>query len=102
MMTGQHHAVTHEDLADELTEGRGRIHALETGVEAINEKLTCISEKLSILPDMQKEIAATKEIVEAFGAVKTMGKFVKWIGGIATALVALWIVMKAVAKAVIL
>lgn len=87
--------VSHEDINDRLSHGEARF-------TTIDAKLTEITRLLEPLPEMQKDIAATKEIVEAWGAVKSVGKFVKWIGGIATAILAAWVILKAGVKALVL
>lgn len=65
---------------------------------SIEKKLESIVEALEPLPQMQKDIAATKELVEAWNAVKTGGKFVTWLGAIAAALAALWVVASGLLK----
>ncbi len=44
--------------------------------------------------DMRKEVAATKELVEAWTTVKTMGRFIKWFSGLLTGAAAIWLLMK--------
>ena len=53
-----------------------------------------ISESLSVLPAMQEDISSTKEIVEAWGAVKVAGKFLKWISGIVMAVAVIFLAGK--------
>ncbi|MBC2668763.1 hypothetical protein ACFOON_15150 [Novosphingobium piscinae] len=55
----------------------------------IKKALDEIAEAVKPIPQMQADIAATKEIVEAWGAIKTFGKFIKWFGGIIVALTAI-------------
>lgn len=47
------------------------------------------------LVQVEKDVQSTKDIVEAWGAVKTAGKFAKWLGSIATGLVAAYLLLKA-------
>lgn len=47
------------------------------------------------LVQVEKDVAETKDLVEAWGAVKTAGKFIKWLGSIATGLVAFYLLAKA-------
>jgi len=79
--------VTHEDIDRRLTKGGERF-------EAIEASLTEIRDLLKPLPQMQADIAATKEIVEAWGAVKTVGKFVKWFAGVIAAMTAIIVAAK--------
>ncbi len=59
-----------------------------------------IREMLKPLPEMQADIAKTREIVEAWAAVKTMGKFLKWFSGLLAALVAIFAAFKVAVGAV--
>jgi hypothetical protein len=47
------------------------------------------------LVQVKGDVSETKEIVEAWGAVKTAGKFIKWLGSIATGAVAFYLLAKA-------
>lgn len=86
--------MTDDDIAARLAEG-GRQFA------AINERLDAIVRSLEPLPDMQEDLAkakadsaTVKEIVEAWNAVKTGGKFVRWIAPIAVSIGAAWAALK--------
>jgi hypothetical protein len=85
---------THADLAAQLAEG-GRRFAM------IEKRLTEIADKLEPLPQMQADIAATKDIVEAWSAFKTFGKFIKWLSGLVVACGALWAAIKFMAMGAI-
>lgn len=82
---------SHEDLAEQLNRGSEKFVMIE-------ERLSEISTKLECLPQMQKDISATKEIVEAWGAIKTFGKFFKWVGGVVAGLLAFILIAKASVK----
>lgn len=43
---------------------------------------------------LRSTVAETKDIVEAWGAVKTMGKFIKWLGALVAAVTAVAIGVK--------
>jgi hypothetical protein len=93
--------VSHEDI-----DARVRMVevALDRGVtrfDTLDGKIDAIALALEPLPRMQADIAATKEIVEAYTAVKNAGKFIKWFSGIAVALAALWAVFRAGVKALV-
>lgn len=66
--------------------------SIERKLESIVEALEPMPQMRSDITQMQKDVAATKELVEAWNAVKTGGKFVTWLGAIAAALAALWVV----------
>ncbi len=78
---------THESLAK-------HIDASGLHFEQIDTTLHEIRELLKPLPEIQADIAKTREIVEAWGAVKTMGKFLKWFSGLLAALVAIFAAFK--------
>lgn len=79
--------ITHEDLNDRLGRGEARFTVIEG-------KLDAIASALDTLPDMARKIDETRDIVEAWHAVKTGGKFLKWLGGIAVAIAAIWAILK--------
>jgi hypothetical protein len=68
-------AVTHEDIDMRLANGEHRFSKLEDGIE----KLLLAVEPI---PRMADQISETRELVDAWQAVKTGGKFIKWAGGI--------------------
>lgn len=83
-----------EEIAERLAEGSRQF-------AAIDERLSAIARALEPLPGMQADLAAAKqdsatvkEIVEAWNAVKTGGKFVKWIAPIAGAVAGGWAAVK--------
>ncbi len=87
--------VTREDIDHRLEKGENRF-------STIDNKLSEIADLLKPLPRMQEDIAATKELVEAWATVKNAGRFIKWTGTIAGAIVAIWLLLKAGVKALVL
>jgi hypothetical protein len=85
---GEGERVTHEDIRQDLVNGGKRFEALEKGQADI----------LALLKPMQQDIAATKDIVEAWAVAKGVGNFIKWASGIAAGLLAIWALAKALAK----
>lgn len=83
--------LTHEEMVKHVD---GRFQADSERFTAIESALLEIRDALKPLPDMQKDITSTKEIVEAWAAVKTMGKFLKWFGTCMAGLSAIWIAIK--------
>lgn len=107
--SGPHHdPISHADIWERLDKGESRFDEIETQIAALVEGqseamiqrqtnaavLQDISVALSVLPEMKDDIASTKEIVEAWGAVKIMGKFVKWSSGIIAAIVVIVVAVK--------
>lgn len=96
---------SHADLAAQLhTETQRfteRLTREEERLSAIQDKLDQLIEAVSLIPEIQSDLAAvkedaakTKEIVEAWAAVKTMGKFLKWASGIIAAVTAIGVAIK--------
>ena len=56
--------------------------------DAIKAELSRIAKQLEPLPQMQRDVAETREIVEAWSAMKQFARLVKWIGIISGAIVA--------------
>jgi len=83
--------ITHEQLAERLDRGDRRFQAIE-------KKLACLDERTAGLPQMQADVAATRELVEALSAVKTVARFIKWSASLVAALAALWAIVRASAK----
>lgn len=83
--------ITHEQLAERLDRGDRRFQAIETKLASLEEQTGC-------LPQMQADVAATRELVEALSAVKTVARFIKWSASLAAALAALWAIVRASAK----
>lgn len=68
-----------------------RLERGEARFRMIDKKLDTL---IASVEALQKDVAETKEIVEAWSAVKTIGKFVKWAGGILAACVAIGVAVK--------
>ena len=83
---------------ERLAQGSERFMSIETKLESIVEALEPLPEMKANITQMQQDIAATKELVEAWNAVKTGGKFVTWLGAITAALAAIWVVVSGVLK----
>jgi hypothetical protein len=93
---------SHRDIQDRLESGNARFKAIEDQLFNLVEQQKMIVKQLECLPELQKDIAATKEIVEVWNKGKstaqafvTIGKFIKWIAGILTAVAAIFLVVKA-------
>lgn len=89
---------SHADIMDQLSKGSERFSRLET-------LLATVIEKVELIPQMQADIAAakaditeTRELVEAWTAIKTAGKFVKWAGGVIGALLLMLGALRAVTR----
>lgn len=88
---------SHSDISDKIDADAERVSArLARGEERfahIEEKLDRLLAAVSSIPEIQADLAEvkgdtakTKEIVEAWAAVKNVGRFMKWTAGIVTAI----------------
>lgn len=78
---------THADILRRLDAGNQRFAEMEDTLKSISASLAC-------LPAMESEIAKTREIVEAWGVVKGVGKGIKWFAGIVLAVTAIIVSIK--------
>lgn len=62
-----------------------------TAMATMTDELREVKTEVSTL---RSTVAETKDIVEAWGAVKTMGKFIKWLGALVAAVTAVAIGVK--------
>lgn len=67
-------------------------------MDSFDQKMTLILEKLGTMEasitQVEHDVSKTKEIVEAWSAVKTVGKFVKWVASLGTGVVAIYMLLK--------
>lgn len=73
---------THKDINDRLRRGEMRF-------SHIDDKLDLLLAAVSPIPQMQADIAKTKELVEFADTVAHGAKYLKWLAGVAAALLAL-------------
>lgn len=85
---------SHADIMRQLQNGAERFTKLETLLSTVIEKVEPIPQMQADIAEAKKDIAATKEIVEAWSAVKTVGKFLKWASGIIAAVTAIGVAIK--------
>lgn len=83
-----------QQLTERLTRGDERFAAIEDKLDRLIEAVSSIPAIQADLAAVKKDAAETKEIVEAWSAVKTMGKFLKWASGIVAALAAIGAAIK--------
>ncbi len=83
-----------EEVAARVVRGDERFRTIEGKLDRLLDAVECIPDMQSDLADVKKDAAATKEIVEAWAAVKTMGKFLKWSAGIIGAVSAIIVALK--------
>ena len=79
--------IGHEQIMARIEAGDLRFASIERG-------LARVLEAVEPLPEMKRSVDATKEIVEAWDAVKTGGKFVRWASGILAGIGLIYVVVK--------
>lgn len=72
-----------------------RLHRGEARFAQIEKQLEMIISCTEGLPAMQQDVAATREIVEAWTTAKNIGRFLKWFGPVAAAAAAVLLWTKA-------
>ena len=83
-----------ERVAARLARGEERFKAIEEKLDRLLDAVSSIPEIQADLAEVKGDTAKTKEIVEAWAAVKTMGKFLKWSAGIIAAMSAIIVALK--------
>lgn len=86
--------MTNDDIRERFEQG-------SKNFEEIREQLNKVLEALEPLPQMKLDIAVAKkdaetvkDLVEAWNAVKTGGKFIKWVAPIVGGLIGGWAALK--------
>lgn len=88
--------VTHEDIQVQLEAGRDRFSKVEALLSEVVAGQKRLGEKFEPIAN---DITEIKDMVGAWKAIAAAGKFAKWMGGIASGLVAAWVIFKVAAKA---
>ena len=83
-----------QQLTERLTRGDERFAAIEDKLDRLIEAVSSIPAIQADLAAVKKDAAETKEIVEAWSAVKTVCKFLKWASGIVAAITAIGVAIK--------
>lgn len=67
-------------------------------MDSFDQKMTLILEKLVTMEvsmtQVEHDVSKTKEIVEAWSAVKTIGKFAKWVATLGGSIVTGYVLIK--------
>ena len=96
--------ITHEDIHARLASGQQRFAHVEDVLAKVEAALSQVikgqDEFRATIKPISEDIADIKDIVGAWKAVGSAGRFAKWIGGIASGLIVAWVFIKGVAKAV--
>ena len=86
-----------DDMADANRAAAEKMEAMAAAIAKISEAVAPIHDIKHDVEKMKSDVAETKEIVEAWSAVKTMGKFLKWASGLIAAATVVYVAFKAAA-----
>lgn len=76
-----------------MTDTEPQMRKLLSAVATMTDQMSGMSREIA---GLKQEVAEMKEIVAAWEAVKTGGKFVKWLAGVASGIAGMWLIAKAV------
>lgn len=74
-----------------------QLRELLTAVATMTDEVTALKRRVE---DLSEKVKRTNDIVDAWQAVKTGGKFVTWIAGVGSGLAGVWLMVKAFGAAV--
>jgi len=83
--------MTNEEIRRELRRGSGQFAQIREVLEAIRAEQ---ARQREMLHAVQADTAATKDVVEAWNAIKTGGKFLKWVAGVIASAAVVWATVK--------
>lgn len=86
--------MTNEEIRARLDEGSRQFEEIRAQLDAIVRSLEPLPDMQEDLATAKKDSATVKEIVEAWSAVKTGGKFVRWVAPIIVGIGAIWAAIK--------
>jgi phage-related protein len=101
----QQRPVTHEDIQERLESGQMRFEHVEQVLAKVEKALTEVikgqEEFRSTIKPISEDIAEIKDMVGAWKAIATAGRFAKWLGVIAASIAAIIVLMKTGAHAIV-
>lgn len=77
-----------------MSDTPAQMSKLLSAVAVLTDEVAALARQIETL---EQKVNETKDIVEAWEAMKVGGRFVKWLAGIGSAVAGLWILTKAVA-----
>lgn len=86
-----------DDMAEFNHATAAKMEAMAAAIAEIGKAVAPIQDIKHDVEKMKSDVAETKEIVEAWSAVKTMGKFLKWASGLIAAATIVYVAIKAAA-----
>lgn len=86
--------MTNEEIRERFEDGSRKFAALDEKLEKVLEALEPIPQMKVDLETAKKDSETVKDLIEAWNAVKTGGKFVKWVAPIIGGLIGGWAALK--------
>lgn len=85
----------------QLLENRLKKSLQETIITTVNGKIDRIEKKIDThnekheedMLEVREHMANAAPVIEAYNAVGNVGAFIKWVGGVATAISVLWLLL---------
>jgi hypothetical protein len=87
--------LTHADLAVRLDKADQRFGNIDTKLDNLIMSVNNLSDTIEPIHD---DIMTIKEMTTGWRALGALGQFIKWSSGIALGIVAVWALLKAMAK----
>ena len=86
--------MTTKEIMERLAEGSRQFAAIEEQISEVLAALKLLPEIQADIARAKADIAAAKDIVEAWNAVKKGGQFIRWLVPIVGGLGAFWATLK--------
>lgn len=80
---------SHAEILARLDQGSAQFAMIEESIKEIREALQSLPAIKADVETMKGDVKATKDLVAAWAAVKTAGRFLKWLGGVVAAIAAI-------------
>lgn len=87
--------MTNEEIMDRFDEGSRHFAEIRGQLADVLKALEPLPQMKLDIEDVKKDSEKVKDLVEAWNAVKTGGKFIKWVAPIIGSIVGGWAALKA-------
>ena len=84
-------SVSHEQIMDQVTALTTMMQTLHTDLQALRDEAAGFRAEIAALKASQEK---TADLVEAFAAFKTGGRFVAWMSKFTAGAIAIWVLIK--------
>lgn len=87
--------MTEEDIVRRFDDGSERMRELDDKISKVLELLEPLPQMKADIETAMKDSETVKDLVQAWNAVKTGGKFVKWVAPVIGGIIGGWAALKA-------